>query len=230
MGEKKKKEESQKKWKKILFVIAAVLFVVVMVISSMGMNWISGLAPVRPGDQVLIDFTMYNSAGTPFITTSQQLYKQQYSSGKGIMYAKPLTLTANQSLKQVIYPVQVYVAENGGSWEEFALYNAEYNALSNGVVGMRANEKKTVLFSSASSMSAFFSPEEMASAHVNITTLEVGDSLAMGVSETPNATASNVSTVSYIRLGEITRKSPQGVVVDFGYPSAEITVNSFTSR
>src|SRR5208337_2959906 len=100
MSEKKKKEESQKKWTKIGLIILAVLFVVVMVVSSMGSNWITGLAPVRSGDSVVIDYTIYDAAGNPLVTTNQQAAQ----TGSGIMYTKPLTLTANQSLNQGTFP------------------------------------------------------------------------------------------------------------------------------
>jgi hypothetical protein len=230
MGEKKKKEVAQKKWKKVLFIILAVLFVVVMVVSSMGSNWITGLAPVKAGDPVVIDYTIYDTSGNPLLTSNQQLYEQQITSGKAILYTRNLSLTADQSLKTAIYPVQVYVASNGGSWEQFALYNPEYTAISSGVVGMRTNDKKKVAFNYSSSMSALFSSDDLMKANINISALEVGETLAMGVSESPNASASNTSAVTYIRLGEVTRKSPTGVVVDFGYPYAEITLASFTKQ
>lgn len=230
MGEKKKKEAAQKTWKKVIFIIAAVLFVVVMVVSSMGSSWITGLSPIRPGDTVVIDYTLYDASGNPFMTSSQQLYKQQIDSGYGIIYTKQLSLTANQSLKKVMYPVQGYVSTNGGGWEEFALYNSEYNAISNGVVGMRTNEQKRVDLSSGNSMSALFSPEELAAVNMNMSALKIGDSIALGVSDNPNATISNTSAVSYVRLGQVTRKSSSGAVVDFGYPYADISIYSFVSR
>ncbi len=230
MGDKKQKEAAQKKWKKVLFVILAVLFVVVMVVSSMGSNWISGLAPVRAGDQVVIDYTIYDAAGNPLLTSNQQLYNQQINSGKGILYTKQLTLTANQSMTQAIYPVQVYIGTNGGSWENFALYNPEYTAISSGVVGMKTNEKKKVDLTSSTSMSALFKPEDLAKAGLNMSSVEIGDTLAMGVSDKPNATAPNASAITYLRTGEVTGKPSTGVVIDFGYPYAEITVITDTKQ
>ena len=230
MGDKKQKEAAQKKWKKVLFVILAVLFVVVMVVSSMGSNWISGLAPVRAGDRVVIDYTIYDTVGNPLLTSNQQLYTQLAQSGKGILYTKQLTLTANQSLRQAIYPVQVYIGANGGSWENFALYNQEYTAISSGVVGMKTNEKKTVSLSSNTPMSALFSPEDLAKAKLNMSSVEIGDTVVMGVSDKPNATAPNASTVTYLRTGEVIRKTSAGVIIDFGYPSADITVITDTKQ
>jgi hypothetical protein len=229
MGEKKKKEVSQKKWTKIGFIILAVLFVVVMIVSSMGSNWITGLAPVQPGDKVLFDYTIYDAAGNPLVTTNQQMYLQVAQSGKGIMYAKQLTLAANQSLNKGIFPVQVYIGStNNGTWDQFALLSPEYDAIAQGLVGMRVNDKKNVVFTANSSMTQLWSPDQLLRNNVNMSTLQVGDTLAMGVSDNPEGMAANTSTVTYIRIGEVSRISPAGVVVDFGYPRAEISVVSIT--
>ena len=228
MGNKKQKEASEKRWKKILLIIAAVLFVVVMVVSSMGSHWITGLAPVKAGDTVVVDYTIYDAAGVPIVTTSQAVFKQAYSNNMSILYAKQLSMTANQSLKTALYPIPVYIAENGGSYDEFALYNPEYNAISHAVVGMRANDKKRVDLTTSISMSKLFSREILNESHVNINNLQVGDVLAMAVSENASATASNTSA-TYIRLAQVTRISDTGAVIDFGYPYADITLTSFTS-
>ncbi|MDD1685516.1 hypothetical protein [Methanoregula sp.] len=228
MGEKKKKEAAQNKWKKILFVAAAVLFVFVMVISSMGTHWITGIAPVKAGDSVVLEYTIYDASGMPFLTTDETLYEKNAGAGQAIMYGKDISLTANQSIKQAIYPVDVY-STNTGSVQQFALYNPEYNAISSGVVGMRTGEIKKIPLSTNSTMSALFSPEDLAQVHVNMSSLSIGDSLVMGVSETQNATATNSTAVSYLRLGDVTRINTNGVVVEFGYPYAEITLKSFTA-
>jgi len=231
MGEKKKKVAAQQTWKKVLFVIAAVLFVFVMVISSMGTNWITGLAPVKAGDTVVLDYTIYDASGVPFLTTSQQVYKEQAAKGAGVLFAKQqLTLTADQSLNQAIYPVTVYTPINGGSWQDFAIYNPEYNAISSGVVGMKTSETKKIVLPTNNTMTTLFSPEDLEKVNVNMSALDIGDTMLMGVSENPNASAANSTAVSYLRLGEISRKSDAGLVVDFGYPYAEITLYKFTNQ
>jgi hypothetical protein len=230
MGEKKRKEESKKKWTKIGLLILAVLFVVVMVVSSMGTNWITGLAPVRPGDRVVIDYTIYDAAGNPLVTTSQQVYQQAAQAGSGIMYAKTLTLIANQSLNQGTFPVPVYTGTNGGSWQQFALFSPEHDALTRGLVGMRLNDKKNIAFTANTSMSQLWSPAQLQKNNINMSDIHVGDFLTMGVSDNPNATAQNSSASTYLRVGAVTRVSPAGVVVNFGYPNADITVDSVNKQ
>ncbi|PKG33970.1 hypothetical protein [Methanoregula sp.] len=230
MGEKKKKEATVKTWKKVLFVAAALLFIVIMVVSSMGMNWISGLAPIRPGDAVMVDYTLYDSTGRPFLTTDQNVYKEQVAKGASLLFAKQLTLTANQSYRQALYPILVYSPMNGGSYQEFALYNPEYAAISNAVVGMKTNEKKKVILPTSGTMTTLLSPEDLANTQIDVKSLEVGDSLLLGVSENPEASAGNTSAVSYVRLAQVVRVSDAGIIVDFGYPSADVTVVQFSHK
>lgn len=230
MGEKKRKEATVKTWKKMVFVAAALLFIVIMVVSSMGMNWISGIAPVKAGDSVLIDYTIYDSAGRPFLTTDQQVYKEQVEKGASLLFAKQLTLAANQSYRQALFPVLVYSPMNGGSYQEFALYNPEYAAISNAIVGMKTNEKKKVILPTSGTMTSLLSPEDLEKTQIDIKSLEVGDSLLLGVSENPESMAGNTSAVSYIRLAQVVRVSDAGVVVDFGYPSADVTVVQFSHQ
>ena len=93
---------------------------------------------------------------------------------------------------------------------------------------MRTNDKKRVDLTSGTSMVKLFSPETLQESKINISSLQTGDVLAMGVSESYNASASN-NSATYIRLAEVARISDAGAVIDFGYPYADITLSSFTS-
>jgi hypothetical protein len=230
MGEKKRKEASSKTWTKVGLVILAVLFVAVMVGAALGTNWITGLAPIRPGDSAVIDFTIYDSANNPLVTTNQQVYQQEAQAGSGIMYARPLTLIANQSLNQGTFPVPVYVGSNGGSWQQFALFAPEYDAITGGLVGMKVNDKQSIVFTDNTSMSQLWSPAQLEKDNLNMSEIQVGDTLAMGVSSDPNATADNASATTLVRIGEVTRITAGGVVVNFGYSHADITVDSVTKQ
>jgi hypothetical protein len=95
---------------------------------------------------------------------------------------------------------------------------------------MRVNDKKNIVFTDNSSMSQLWSPDQLTKNNINMSSIQVGDTLAMGVSDNPNATAANSSATTDIRIGEVTRISPAGVVVDFGYPSADISVVTVTKQ
>ena len=48
-----------------------VLFVGLMIVSGMGTGWITIFTSVKPGDTVVIDYTLYDAAGKPIVTTEQ---------------------------------------------------------------------------------------------------------------------------------------------------------------
>ena len=74
MGEKKKKEETMKTVKKVPIVGACVLFVVLMVLSGMGTGWLRMFTSVKPGDSVEVDYTIFDAAGQPIVTSDKTTY------------------------------------------------------------------------------------------------------------------------------------------------------------
>lgn len=225
MGEKKKKEESTKLVKKVLIVGACVLFVVLMIVSGMGSSWLVMFTSVKPGDSVVIDYTFFDAAGSPILTTDQQLYTQTSANTSGLILARQISVTSNQTLTGSVYPVQIYTPGSGWT-KQFALFSPEFNAISAGIIGMKTNEKKRITLPSGNSMTQNWSADQLSINKVNITDIHIGDILAMGVSDRPEVEASNTSAILYVRIGEVTQKSLSGVIVDFGYPVAEVRVVS----
>jgi len=225
MGVKKKKEESTKLVSKILIVSVCLLFVGLMILSGMGTSWLNIFTVVKPGDTVVIDYTLYNAGGNPILTTDQQLYVKTASTSGGLVLSKQIAITANQTLSRSLYPVQIYTSGSGWS-KQFAIFSPEYDAISNGIVGMKMNEQKRIIIPSGNSMTQEWTTDQLMLNKVNISDISIGDVLAMGVSDNPEAEVSNTSAITYIRSGEITQKTQSGVVVDFGYPVAEVRVVS----
>ena len=225
MGVKKKKEESTKLVSKILIVGVCLLFVGLMILSGMGSSWLSIFTVVKPGDTVVIDYTLYNAGGNPILTTDQQLYVKTASTSGGLVLSKQIAITANQTLSRSLYPVQIYTSGSGWS-KQFAIFSPEYDAISNGIVGMKMNEQKRIIIPSGNSMTQEWTTDQLMLNKVNISDISIGDVLAMGVSDNPEAEVSNTSAITYIRSGEITQKTQSGVVVDFGYPVAEVRIVS----
>jgi len=229
MGTKKQAEKSKKLWIKVLAVIVGVVFVFLMVLSAMGSSWISSLATAKPGDTVQVDLTLKNTQGTPILTTNSNLYTQLAKQGSMVLYAKPLTITANQSYAGSVYPIAFYTPANGWSTDnQFALFRDEFTAISSGVVGMKANGQKTISLDSAKPMTQFWSADQLTAGNMSLSSINVGDYLSMGVSSNPEAGADN-STPTYIRVAQVTNKTPDGVTIDFSYPTVDITVDSITS-
>lgn len=225
MGTKKQQEKSKKLWVKVLAVIVGVVFVVLMVVSSMGSSWISGIASVKPGDTVVVDYTLRDAQGHAIVTSSSSLYKQLAGQGSNVLYSKQLTLTANQSLATPLFPVQVYSTSSGWA-SQFALFASEYNTMSNGIVGLRVSDQKTISLDSGKPMTQFWSTEQLENNNMSLSQMSVGQLIALGVSDNPEAGAGNSTATYYTRVGEITNKTSEGITLDFAYPTADITVVS----
>ena len=223
MGTKKKKEETTKLVSKILIVCVCVLFVGLMILSGMGTSWLTIFTSVKAGDTVVIDYTLFDAAGKPIVTTEKSTYDQAVAQGSGVFGSKQITITANQTMEKPIYSIMVYPS-NGGKVQQLALFSSEYNALSSGIIGMRVNEQKRIPISSNIPMTYDWSAERLALNKINLSDITIGDSFFMGVSDNPEAAANNTSANSYLRIGEVANKSPEGVVVDFSFPVIDVRV------
>jgi hypothetical protein len=229
MGEKKKKQESVRNIYKVLAVVGCVLFVVLMIVSSMGSSWITSLHGIQPGESVTIDFTLRDAQGSPLVTTDQQLYQKVAGSGQGIYFSKQLVFQANQSSIKAVIPVPVYSPDSGWT-KTFALFGGESDAISQGIVGMKTNEQKTISIPFRDAMTQTWSVAQLKSNGVNLTDINTGDFLSMGVSDSPELDKNSTALTYSVRIGEVTKKTADGVVVNFGYPTIDIRVVSINSR
>jgi hypothetical protein len=223
MGVKKKKEESTKLVSKILIVCVCVLFVGLMILSGMGTGWLTIFTSVKSGDTVVIDYTLFDAAGKPIVTTEKSTYDQAVTQGSGIFGSKQITIAANRKLEKPIYTIPVYPS-NGGKVQQLALFSSEYDAVSSGIIGMRVNEQKRIAISPNMSMTYDWSAERLALEKINLSDITVGDSFFMGVSDNPEGAANNTSANTYLRIGEVANKSFEGVVVDFSFPVIDVRV------
>jgi hypothetical protein len=229
MGEKKKKAESMKLAKKVLIVGACVLFVVLMIISGMGSGWLTLFTSVKTGDMVVIDYTLFDAAVVPIVTTEKSTYDKTVAQGRGVFGSKQITITANQTMEKPIYAIPVYPS-NGGKVQQLALFSSEYNAVSSGIIGMRVNEQKRIAISTNVSMTYDWSAERLALNKINLSDITVGDSFFMGVSDNPEDAVNNTSVNTFLRVGEVANKSLDGIVVDFSYPVVDVKVVSINKR
>ncbi|MGP8084621.1 MAG: hypothetical protein ACLPY4_00760, partial [Methanoregula sp.] len=156
----------------------------------MGSSWITSLAAVKPGDVVVVDYTLLNEQGNPIITSNQQLYEQLTSQGYGVLFSKPLTITANQTLNTNLFPIQVYSASTGWT-NQFVLFSTEYDTIGSGIVGLKTNDQKTISLAPAKPMTQFWSANQLASSNLSLSSIQVGDMIPLGVSNSQTASQVN---------------------------------------
>jgi len=227
MGDKKQKEAMIKKVKQVLVVGACVLFVVLMIISGMGSSWLTMFTVIKPGDTVVVDYTMNDINGNPLLTSNQQTFEKVTAKGRSIIFSKQLSIVTGQNLTKSIYPISIYTT-SGGWTKEYALFSVEYNAINQQLAGMKTGDQKRIAIPNES-MSQEWSAGQLLTNGVDIKDMKVGDVLAMGVSDNPEEMATNTTAISYTRIGQVTGKTNESVVVDFGYPTVDISIVSINA-
>lgn len=227
MGDKKQKEAMVKRVKQVLVVGACVLFVILMTLSGMGSNWLNMFTVIKPGDAVVVDYTLYDASGNPVLTSSQQAYTKAAEKGRNIIISRQLSITAGKNLSSTLYPVMIYTSDSGWA-KEYALFSTEYDAINQQLVGMKTGDQKQIQIPN-SSIAQEWSAAQLHNNSVDINELSVGDFFALGVSDDPEAMAKNTS-VTYTRVGQITHKTNESVVVDLGYPSVDISIVSINAK
>jgi hypothetical protein len=225
----KKQKKAAKNWYKVLAIVGCIFFAVVMVLQSMGTGWLSMFSDVRPGDVVTIDYTIRDLYGDPLVTTDLQMFQKEASAGKTILYSKQLQLQANQSAGKTILPVPVYSAQSGWS-HQFAFFDSEFEAISSGIVGMKKNEEKNIGISLSYSGTKFMPAADLNKGGVNLTDVHIGDMIIMGVSENQPSPANTTEPDYSIRIGEIAQKNAGGIVVNYGYSSADVRIVAINGR
>jgi hypothetical protein len=223
MGDKKQKEAMMKKVKQVLVVGACVLFVILMILSGMSSHWLTIFTVVKPGDKVVVDYTFYDTNGNPLLTTNQQTYTQIAAKGKSIIYAKQITMIAGQNITKSVYPVQIYTSD-GGWTQQFALFGTEYNAIGAALIGMKTGEQKQIKIPNSSMVQSWSKAE--IEKKISMDNLNVGDLLTMGVSDNPEEMMTNISSTVYTRIGVLTSKTADGILIDSGYPSVDISISA----
>jgi hypothetical protein len=229
MGEKKKNDAWVKTVSKIFIVAACLLFVGLMILSGMGNQWITMFNSVKSGDTVVLDITVYDAAGKPIITSEQTVYNQVVAKGQDIFATKQLTVISNKTMEKSIFGVPGS-ASTGTGLQQLAIFSSEYNAISSGIVGMKVNEQKRIAIPSDNMMKNDFSVEQLALSKINLTDISVGDSFFMGVSDTTEKVTNTTKATTFLRIGDVVSKSPDGVVVDLNYPTIEVRVVSINNQ
>ena len=229
MGEKKKNEAWVKTVSKIFIVAACLLFVGLMILSGMGNQWITMFNSVKSGDTVVLDITVYDAAGKPIITSEQTVYNQATAKGQNIFATKQLTVISNKTMDKSVFGVPGS-ASTGTGLQQLAIFSSEYNAISSGIAGMKVNEQKRIVIPSDNMLKNDFSVEQLAISKINLTDISVGDSFFMGVSDTTQQVSNTTKATTFLRIGDVVSKSPEGVVVDLNYPAFEVRVVSINNK
>jgi len=95
---------------------------------------------------------------------------------------------------------------------------------------MKVNEQKRIAIPSDNMMKNDLSVEQLALSKINLTDISIGDNFFMGVSDTTEKVTNNTKANTFLRIGDVVSKSPEGVVVDLNYPAIEVRVVSINNQ
>jgi hypothetical protein len=211
----------------IIGIVLIFIFVVLAAVFSYVVHGTEQSGSVKPGDTVVVDYTLYDIYGNPVLTSSQQTYTTVATKSNNILYSKQLSMTAGQNLTKSIYPVSIYTNSSGWS-KEFALFSTEYDTINQALIGMKTNNEKRIQIPN-SSIAQEWSATQLTNTGLDIRDLTIGDILAMGVSGNPETKATDTTT-TYIRVGQVTSMTNESLIVNLGYPYADIRIVSINSN
>ncbi len=226
----KNKEPGVANWKKALAVGVGVLFVVLMVVSSMGMSWISGIAPAKPGDTATLLYTVYDDQGRAVLTTDQRIFNTTWGKSNIVFLAAPIQMVVNSTTQDLFAPMPAQLPKTGEV--QFAMLGAEANLISQGLVGMRTGETKRISLDVGDPMETDITKDQFSQMFGNTTAQVVqGTQFIRVLTDQPAINLDpNVTLPEYYRVFYFKSINPDGYTMKYGYANADVTLYRLNGR
>ena len=91
---------------------------------------------------------------------------------------------------------------------------------------MKANDQKTISIMEKPEPT-FWSADKLAANNMSLSSIQVGELIYLGAG--PETMQTNSSAPSYLRIGEVSNKTADGITIDISYPSIDVTVESINA-
>jgi hypothetical protein len=227
----KTSKDDGKAWNKWVFIGIAVMFAVAMVAT-----YLAPLFDTRQtaqiGNTAVIGYTIRDESGYPLISTDQQLVQNELQSGNLVFLTSgmeiPIGAAVSVENNVAVIPI-VYPQIEG--FAGFALLGFEINSISAGLIGMRSGETRTIgLNYGGNNFTMSLDEEQATGIGINFTETMVGDQVPLGLTTSPNIPTDNsTDEAPALRIGTITQKTEDELVIRYRYGSADITLNGLSS-
>lgn len=207
---------------------AAIIIVLVMAVAgfTLNMGFFASFKSAKPGSLVVVDYTLRDGENRPIISSVQQLVQNSLENGETVGYTSQILVEVNGEEENGINPIDVYYP---GGELKFALFSGELDAISSGIEGMHVNEQKTIPLEFGSSLISNMTPEQFEQIGGNFTSVQPGDWMAMGFTDTPIVSVDNSTPVIPIRWAKVTEKSTDEIFLLYGYSSVDVIVRDIRS-
>lgn len=226
----KKKNNSRKKaqsgWntRKIFIVLIGVLLAVAMIVSLMPMSMFSTFQNAKVGDVVTVDYILRDDRKNPVATSNQEVYNTVLEQGGIILLTDYLEVPVNTSSEEEIIPVSV--RNEGYVGAPFGLLAPEWNAISDGLVGMREGGTKTVTINEKVELDLTMDQEQVERVGLNFTQASKGTQIPIVIAvQSYESLLSNTTPTEFaLRIGYVLEKTDEDITLNHEYPEADIRV------
>lgn len=221
----KKKKDGSSGWdlRKIGLIVIGVSFAVIMVVSSLGMGWLISLHSAAAGDRAVVFLTLYDQTGRPVLTGDLKRFNQTHEAGNIVWLCGPIPVTVGGTETREIVPVAAYNYFFGES--RYGIFPAEYNAIAQGITGMRQGETRKIPLPGLSGLEREMSADEYEEYGGNFTRVVPGNQIILGIPYGQDTRGDANGTQSFVvRTGYVTAKTENGVRVNYAHSHAEVTV------
>ena len=167
------------------------VFVVFILIScvlgfTLTMGFFSIFKTAADGSGVLISYTIRDDSGVPVISSDQTTVETE---GVIAGYSQPLQMVIGQNYSDFIVPIDVYMYPSGVA--QYALFEPELTAISDGAKGMHEGDTKTVLFPFGETMVRDMTAEQYTLIGGNYSEASVGMWIPLGFAPQPEVVLDN---------------------------------------
>ena len=201
-------------------------FVVFILIScvlgfTLTMGFFSIFKTAADGSAVLVSYTIRDDSGVPVISSDQSVIENE---GVIAGVSQPLQMFIGQNYSDYIVPIDVYMYPSGVA--QFALFEPEMTAISEGAKGMHEGDRKTVLFPFGETMTRDMTAEQYTLIGGNYSEASVGMWIPLGFAPRPEVVLDNETAPETVatRMAKIIEKDNDTLTVLYGYASADIAV------
>ncbi|MEM2123946.1 MAG: hypothetical protein QXL43_01260 [Methanolinea sp.] len=226
-GTRKKDGNSGWDLRKVGLVVIGVSFAVIMVVSSLGMGWLVSLHSAAAGDRAVVFLTLYDQTGRPVLTGDLRKFNQTHEAGNIVWLCGPIPVTVGETETREIVPVAAYNYVFGES--RYGILPAEYNAIAQGIAGMRQGEIRKIPLPGSAGLEREMSAEEYEGYGGNFTRVVPGDQVILGIPYGQDAKGDANEPQSFVvRTGYVTAKTGDGVRVNYAHSHAEVTLRELS--
>jgi hypothetical protein len=218
-------EKNERNWSRIGIIVLGVGFALLFV-GTYIMSILTGTVfaqSIQEGDQVAVEFTIWDVQNRPIITTNQQLYSTAHQQGIPAFFSPGMVVVANGTYNESILGIDAYNPVTA-EWTKYGMFGAEMEIIGEGMVGMRIGETKNISLSTLTMAPTILIREEYENIGGNFTTTRIGQMLVRAFTEQPEIPLNGTTPGASFRwrILEVVDKDAENITISYWYQTAQV--------